>query len=75
MINSALHAGTMGVHNGMSTLNQAAQDIAKVGSAEQQKPIEESIVELKQSEMQVAAAARVVATADKTMGHLIDTFS
>lgn len=73
MINSVLGSGLQGVQKGFSTVNQAADKIAKVGdSSDPSGDLTESAVSLQQGKIQVQASAKVLETADKTIGSLID---
>ncbi|PIE40630.1 MAG: flagellar biosynthesis protein FlgE [Gammaproteobacteria bacterium] len=73
MINSVLGSGLYGIQKGYSTMNQAADKIAKAGSSlDPSADLTESAVALQQSKIQVQASAKVLETADKTIGSLID---
>ena len=73
MINSVLGSGLQGVQKGFSMVNQAADKIAKVGdSSDPSGDLTESAVSLQQGKIQVQASAKVLETADKTIGSLID---
>ncbi|MEM8500011.1 MAG: hypothetical protein AAF542_18465 [Pseudomonadota bacterium] len=77
MINSAIHAGTAGIRQGVESTHQAANDIVKVSTASndaERKGLPDAVVALKQGSRQVEAAATVIKTADETLGSLIDTF-
>ena len=71
---SLLSVGTQGVQAGIQRANEAALDIARlsVASGEDMSDLTTSLVELSASEQMVAAAAKVVKTADDTLGTLID---
>lgn len=73
MINSVLGSGLQGIQKGYSTVNQAADKIAKVaGSSDPSGDLTESAVSLQQGKIQVQASAKVLETANKTIGSLID---
>lgn len=73
MINSVLGSGLQGVQRGFSTVNQAADKIAKVdSSSDPSGDLTESAVSLQQGKLQVQASAKVLETADRTIGSLID---
>lgn len=73
MINSVLGSGLQGVQKGFSTVNQAADKIAKVNSSDDPAgDLTQSAVSLQQGKTQVQAAAKVIATANETVGSLID---
>jgi hypothetical protein len=88
-IGSLLQIGINGVHSGIKNAQKAAENIVKssVGLGEQgvaeSTDVDEftdngidlttAIVELKASELQVKASAKVVQVADEIIGTLIDT--
>ncbi|MCG8312537.1 MAG: hypothetical protein MI976_04925 [Pseudomonadales bacterium] len=72
-INSVLGSGLQGVQKGFSTVNQAADKIAKLNeSSDLETDITESAVSLQKGKLQVQASARVLETANRTIGSLID---
>jgi hypothetical protein len=71
-VNSVLSAGVQGVQAGISRANQAAGDIARAGTTDQNGDLLTPIVDLKISEQQVKASAAVIKSADEMMGTLID---
>ncbi|MCG8672213.1 MAG: hypothetical protein MI867_22600 [Pseudomonadales bacterium] len=72
-IGSVLGSGLQGVQKGFTTVNQAADKIAKVSdSSDPSGDLTESAVSLQQGKIQVQASAKVIETADKTIGSLID---
>lgn len=79
-LGGALNAGMTGIQKGQEQITQAAQNIA---SANTQRPVTpnqaatqgdlaQSLLEQKQGQRQVEASAKVVETAGKTIGSLID---
>lgn len=71
-VTSVLSTGVQGVQAGMNRANQAAGDIARFGTTEQNGDLATPLVELKVSEQQVKASAAVIKSADEMMGTLID---
>lgn len=75
---SLLQAGLQGVQNGMARAGNAAAEIASQtadNAAPDGASLATSLVELKLSEVQVAASAKVVKSADELVGTLIDTLA
>lgn len=71
-VNSVLSTGIQGVQTGMNRASQAAGDIARFGTTEQNGDLVTPIVDLKVSEQQVKASAAVIKAADDMLGTLID---
>jgi len=71
-VTSVLSTGVQGVQAGMNRANQAAGDIARFGTTEQNGDLATPLVDLKVSEQQVKASAAVIKSADEMMGTLID---
>lgn len=69
---SLFAAGVQGVQSGVARANDAAGQIARFGTAEQDGDVVTPMVELKSSELQVKASAAVIKTADEMVGTLID---
>ena len=77
MVDSVMATGMAGVHAGFQRANDAAQDIAQMATKESASgnainDVTEAVVDLKVSELQVEASAKVVQTADDMMGTLIN---
>jgi hypothetical protein len=74
-IGGAFSAGLAGIQKGQEQVTQGAQ---KVASANTQRPVEpnqdiaKSLMEEKQGQRQVEASAKVVDTANQTIGSLVD---
>jgi hypothetical protein len=72
-INSVLGSGLQGVQNGFSTVNRAAEKIARVDTSENPSgDLAQSAVSLEQGKRQVEASAKVIETHNETVGSLID---
>jgi flagellar hook protein FlgE len=71
-INSILSVGVQGVQAGIDRANQAAGQIAGVGTNLESGDLALPIINLKISELQVKASADVIKTADQMLGTLID---
>lgn len=75
-IGSVLQTGINGIQRGMRGANEAASDIAKVGieptGDNATTEIADAAVNLKLSELQVKASARVVQAADDMIGSILD---
>ncbi len=75
-IGSVLQTGINGIQRGVGQANQAASDIAKTGIDKSNDnvttDIAESAVDLKMSEIQVKASAKVVRAADEMLGTILD---
>lgn len=77
---SMMQAGLEGIRNGQSQMTDAAKRIANYGAkenAEAPNPgdFAKDAIDLKQSEIQVKASAKVVKAADRSLGALVDTFA
>jgi len=73
VIGSVYSNGLAGVQTGLSNLNKASAQIAKVSESE--NPTEDltnGAIGLLQGKLQVQASAKVLETANKTMGSIID---
>lgn len=72
-IGSVFGNGVMGVQKGLGTLNKASAQIARVGvSDDPVGDITQGAIGLMQGKLQVQASARVLETANKTIGAIID---
>ena len=72
-IGSVFGNGVMGVQKGLGTLNKASAQIARVGVSEDPtRDITKGAVGLMQGKLQVQASAKVLETANKTLGSIID---
>ena len=72
-IGSVLNNGVVGIQKGLSNMNRASAEIAQVGSSEDPaSDLTQSAVSLLESKLQVQASAKVLETAGKTMGSIID---
>ena len=72
-IGSIMGNGVAGIQKGLNTVSRASAQIAQVGeSADPMKELTESAVSLLQGKLQVQASAKVLETANKTMGSIID---
>lgn len=73
MSNSILSIGSAGIQSGLARANEAAGNIVKAGlNGDSNGDLASSIVDLKTSELLVKASAKVIKTADETVGTLID---
>lgn len=73
VIGSVLNNGVAGIQKGLSNMNEASARIAQVGTSEDPaSDLTESAVSLLQSKVQVEASAKVLETASKTIGSIID---
>ena len=74
-LGSAFSAGLAGIQKGEQQVTQAAQEVA---SANTQRPVQatqdlaKSLTEEKEGQRQVEASAKVVDTANQTIGSLVD---
>ncbi len=72
-IGSVFGNGVAGIQKGWNTVNRASAQIAQVGeSADPASDLTKSAVSLMQGKLQVQASAKVLETANKTMGSIID---
>lgn len=72
-IGSVFGNGVMGVQKGLGTLNKASAQIALVGvSDDPTGDITKGAIGLMQGKLQVQASAKVLETANKTIGSIID---
>jgi flagellar hook protein FlgE len=86
VVESVLSTGLDGIKSGIGNAQQAAQDIASVATTADVNDstlpnsagpasvvsLTESMLQLQSSETQVQASAKVVETADKILGALLD---
>ena len=73
--NSTFASALTGIQRGMNRLNQAANDIARAGTTNQEADvidITKGLVEAKQAEMDVKASAFTIKVADAVVGSLLD---
>ena len=81
MVDSVLSVGLQGVQAGVASAREAAQDIASATAppadttenTDVTADLTEAVVQLKVSELQVAASTAVIKTADEILGTLVDT--
>lgn len=70
---SALQSGLAGIQTGFSNLRRDASQIAQATAPEGSKDIEESLVNLKLDQLQIAASSKVVETVHDLIGQFLDT--
>lgn len=72
-VGSVYGNGLAGIQKGWNTLNQASARIAQVGASEDPgADLTQGAVDLLQGRLQVQASAKVLETANKTLGSIID---
>ena len=87
-IGGAMNAGLAGIQQGQQKLTQAAQEVASAGtgSANTDRPVQpnqaatpsqntdlaKSLLDQEEGQRQVEASAKVVDTANQTLGSLVD---
>lgn len=73
-IDTSLNLGVQGIQKGMDSLRRDADDIAGTErlNGESPRDVAEPLVNLKQDQLQVQSAAKVVKAADEMIGTLID---
>ena len=72
-IGSVMGNGLEGIQKGFGMLNKASAQIARVGVSEDPgRDLVEGGVDLLKGKLQVEASAKVLATANKAMGSIID---
>ena len=72
---SALNSALLGIQKGLTGMRKHAGDIAGASTSENglaPENLAQSIVGLKESELQVKASAKVLKTVDETIGSLFD---
>lgn len=76
-IDSVASLGLLGAQKGMQGARTAAADIASAGQAGASSPtdVAASLIALKVAEQQVAASAKVISSANETIGSLIDVLA
>ncbi|AEP31641.1 hypothetical protein [Brumicola nitratireducens] len=76
-LSSALYSGVQGYNQGAEQVKKAAVDLSSANNPDREKPINinQSAVELISGNLQAEASARVIKTADETLGTIIDTFA
>ena len=74
---SAINPGMAGIQKGFANARVAAADIASSKQFNSDSPttLAESLVDLKQAQIQIEASAKVVQAIDGSLGSLIDTFA
>jgi hypothetical protein len=71
-IPSAMQSAELGIQRGMSGLNRDAQVVADGNIADNTDAMTGALVDSLQQKLVVEASARMLSTADKTLGTLID---
>lgn len=76
-IDSVASLGLLGIQKGMQGARAAAAEIASAEQAGASSPtdVAAAMIALKQSELQVAASAKTLSTANQMIGSLIDTLA
>jgi len=75
VVNSLYSTGLQGIQRGMQGLNSNAESIAKIGMEDGPNDlgdVAKEIVGLKENEMQVKASTKVLQSADRVLGSLLD---
>ncbi|WP_432472180.1 hypothetical protein [Amphritea sp. HPY] len=77
-VTSALSSGLLGLNRGLDGVQKAASDIAGSGKSDTPeqatgKDVNQALTELVVEKNAVAASAKVVQSAEETLGTLIDT--
>ncbi len=70
-----LSTGLQGVREGLQRANDAATRIAGSGATGDLESITEAVVDLRVAELQVKASAKVIETAEQTLGTIIDVLA
>lgn len=73
---SVQSSAVLGIQRGLDGMRKDAADIAsadQLNNAGQETSLVESLVSLKQNQMQVQASAKVVSALDEVLGTVIDT--
>jgi hypothetical protein len=76
-IDSLASLGLLGIQKGMQGARAAATEIASSEQAGAASPtdVAAAMIALKQSELQVAASAKTISSANQMIGSLIDTLA
>ncbi len=76
-IDSLASLGLLGIQKGMQGARAAATEIASAEQAGAASPtdVAAAMIALKQSELQVAASAKTISSANQMIGSLIDTLA
>jgi len=69
---SAFASGVQGLQRATQRADEASLKIAQATTTEPEQDLVEPLVELKQAELQASASAKVVETADRVLGSLLD---
>ncbi len=69
---SAFQSGLTGIQTGINNLNKNTAAIASGNSDETSGHLTESLIDLSANKQQVDASAKVIATANETIGTLLD---
>ena len=69
---SVFASGVEGFQRATQRAADASQQIAQAGTTQPEQDLVKPLVELKQAEQQAGASAKVIETADKVLGSLLD---
>ncbi len=69
---SAFASGVQGLQRATQRADEAAFKIAQAGTTKPEQDVVEPLVELKQSELQASASAKVIETENRVLGSLLD---
>lgn len=75
---SVQSSAVLGIQRGLDDMRKNAADIAsadQLNNAGQETDIVNSLVDLKQNQVQIQASAKVVSAVDEVIGTLIDTLA
>ena len=75
---SVQSSAVLGIQRGLDGMRKDAADIAsadQLNNAGQETDLVDSLVSLKQNQVQVQASAKVVSALDEVMGTIIDTIA
>jgi len=71
---SAIQSGLAGIHTGMDSLRKDAQVIVSqnISNVTDTKDVTDALIDMKASQHQVEASAKVIETQDEILGTLLD---
>ena len=74
MINAISNSAIAGIHQGMSSMQENASQIAGVTTTASENPasLAESLIDLRANQHQVSASVKVLKAADDMIGTLLD---
>lgn len=64
-----------GIRSGLRELDRAAAQVAQAGTTRPDLPPLDGLLDARQAQLQVEASAKMLGTANRTLGSLLDVFA